>query len=60
MINNNFIKKENYFNKNLHHYFISIVTSVKNKDQEKFKKLLEKNYKNININWYLNNRYSFK
>ena len=59
MLNNNFIKKDKYFNKEQHHYFISIVTSVKNKDQEKFKKFLKKDYKNINIKWYLNNN-SFK
>ena len=45
----NFMKQNKYFNKEQHHYFISIVTSPKNKDQEKFKKLLEKDYKNINI-----------
>ena len=59
MINNNFMKQNKYFNKEQHHYFISIVTSPKNKDQEKFKKLLEKDYKNIDINWYLNSN-SFK
>lgn len=59
MINDNFIKQNEYFNKQQHHYFISIVTSPKNKDQEKFKKLLENDYKNIDINWYLNNN-SFK
>lgn len=59
MINDNFMKQNKYFNKEQHHYFISIVTSPKNKDQEKFKKLLEKDYKNIDINWYLNSN-SFK
>lgn len=59
MLNNNFMKQNKYFNKEQHHYFISIVTSPKNKDQEKFKKLLEKDYKNIDINWYLNSN-SFK
>ena len=60
IINNNFIKQNKYFDKNSHHYFISIVTSPKNNKQLKFKQHLEKDYKNIDIKWYLNNSNSFK
>ena len=55
IINNMTINKNNYFKKDLHHYFITPVINTNNIEQNEFKNKTIDDYKNIDPQWILNN-----
>jgi hypothetical protein len=55
IINDSTINKNNYFKKDLHHYFITPVINTNNSEQNEFKNKTINDYKNIDPQWILNN-----